>query len=378
MTNMMKMKKCMSLVLSLLSFIVIACEQEEPVKSTRKSEVKYLFPEESSEHEATWLQWPHHYQYGKTYRNRLDATWVEITKALVESEKLKLIVYNNTEKQRVIELLKNRGVDLGSVEFHIYKTDDVWIRDNGPIYVQDEEGNLCIQDWGFNGWGNKADFENCDKIPELIAKDENRKYVNIGGQMINEGGSVEVDGYGTMLACKSSILNENRNPGMSQLEAENIFRKYYGVTNFIWLEGQAGLDITDQHIDGFARFANAETIVCMNKADLAYYDVKDSDIEILYGAKNAKGDAYEFVYLPLTKEDVYTSYGKNVGKASYCNYYIANNKVLIPVYKDENDALALKIIQGLYPEREVVGIDCRNLYVNGGMIHCVTQQEPKE
>lgn len=147
--------------------------------------------------------------------------------------------------------------------------------------------------------------------------------------MVNEGGSVEIDGNGVLMACKSSILNNNRNPGMTQQQAEDIFTKNLGVTKFIWLEGKAGLDITDMHIDGFARFANSSTIITMNSNDLAYWQVPDNDINNLYNATGKNGAAYQFVKVPLTKHEVTTTYGKKVGRASYINYYIANNRVLV-------------------------------------------------
>lgn len=196
--------------------------------------------------------------------------------------------------------------------------------------------------------------------------------------MINEGGAVEIDGNGTLLATKSAILNDNRNPDMTQAEAEELFTKYLGVTNFIWLNGVEGLDLTDMHIDGFAKFANKNTIVTMSNADLLYWEVPQADVTKLYAAKNKNGMAYNFVKLPLTRNNVKTTYGKNLGyKGSYINYYIANSKVLVPIYNDPNDAVAIKMIQNLYPTRTAVGIDCRNLFANGGMVHCVTQQQPK-
>lgn len=348
-------------------------------------ETLYTMPEESEPHEGTWLQWPHHYQFGVAYRNSLDPTWVAMTQALVTSEKVHIVAYNETEKNRIINLLSNAGVPLANVDFRIYKTDDVWVRDNGPIYARDKNGNLVVLDWGFNGWGQKTDeasglpiqFANCNMIPSKIATDQGKRYVDINSLMINEGGSIEIDGNGTLMACKSSILNSNRNPRMTQAQAENIFRKYIGATNFIWLDGQAGLDLTDQHIDGFARFGNASTIVTMQQNDLLDYDVKQSDIAKLYAAKNKNGTAYTFVKVPLTQNNVKKTDGTSLGyKGSYINYYIANNKVLVPNYNDPNDAVANNIIQALYPTRTVVGIDVRNLYENGGMVHCVTQQQP--
>ena len=342
-------------------------------------EIEYIFPEESELHEGTWLQWPHHYQYGVEFRERLDPTWISLTKELAESEKVHIIAYDNTEKERIVKLLESEKIDFNQIDFQVFENDDFWVRDNGPIYVRNLKGELIIQDWGFNGWGNDAAFEKCDAIPTKIAAAQGRELVDLNTIMINEGGSVEMDGKGSLMACKSSILNNNRNRGMSQAEAEAIFKQYLGVTNIIWLEGQAGLEITDQHIDGFARFGNTETIVTMNQQDLLAYDVLQSDIDLLFAAKNKEGEAYNFVKLPLTKNNVTTEYGKELCyKGSYCNYYIANTKVLVPTYNDENDSVALQIIQDLYPDRTVVGIDCRNVYENGGMIHCITQQQPAE
>jgi len=375
----------MTIILMLMMLIFFACNKDGK-ENLVDTEILYTMPEESAPHEGTWLQWPHHYQYGVAYRNSLDPTWIEMTQALVTSENVHIIVYNETEKNRIIALLNAASVPLINVDFKIYKTDDVWVRDNGPIYAKDKNGNLVIQDWGFNGWGKKIDelsgypieYSHCNTIPSKIANDQGLPLVDLNNKMINEGGSVEIDGNGTLMACKSSILNNNRNIGMTQEQAESIFKKYLGVTNFIWLDGQAGLELTDQHIDGFARFGNATTIVTMNKNDLLYYDVKQSDIDKLYAAKNKNGVAYTFLKVPLTQNNVIKTDGTDLGyKGSYVNYYIANTVVLVPNYNDPNDAVANGIIQTLYPTRTVVGIDVRNLYENGGMVHCVTQQQPQ-
>lgn len=321
---------------------------------------------------------PHQYQYGNTYRNRLDATWVAMTKALATGEKVHIVAYNTSEKTRIINLLNVAGVPLANVDFKIYVTDDVWVRDNGPIYVRDKNGQLLVEDWGFNGWGNKANYQKCNAIPSQIAKDQNKPVLNLYKELVCEGGAIEIDANGTLLATKSAILNKNRNPNITQAQAENIFTKYLGVSNFIWLDGVAGLEITDMHIDGFAKFANKNTLVTMSKNDLLYWQVSQTDIDKLYSSKNKSGTAYSIVQLPLTKNDVVTAYNKNLGyKGSYANYYVANTSVLVPNYNDSNDVIANQIIQKLYPTKTIVGIDVRNLYANGGMVHCVTQQQPK-
>lgn len=380
------MKSMLIPALSLL-MLLTSCETEEigtqtstKVDSNNRTatDILYTMPDEADQHEGTWLQWPHHYQYGTTYRKRLDATWVAMTKALVSGEKVHIVAYNSTEKDRIRKLLATAGVPLQNVEFKIYATDDVWVRDNGPIYVKDKNGQLLIEDWGFNGWGKKADYQNCNAIPSKIGKDQNQKVIDLNSLMTNEGGAVEMDGNGTFIATKSAILNKNRNPNMTQAQAEANFTKYLGVTNFIWLDGVAGLEITDMHIDGFVKFANKNTLVTMSEDDLLNWEVPANDIDKIYEAKNKDGVAYNIVNLPLTQKNVVTEYGKNLGyQGSYVNYYIANNSVLVPNYNDPNDVIANQIIQKLYPNRKVIGIDVRNLYANGGMVHCVTQQQPK-
>ena len=365
-----------------LMVIISACNSEETVTTSTTNAVSetvmYTMPQESEPHEGTWLQWPHEYQYGQTYRNRIDQTWVEMTNELITSEKVHLIVYNQSEQNRVTTLLKNASISLANIDFKIYQTDDVWARDNGPIYVRDKKGNLVIEDWGFNGWGNKTEFRKCNIIPSKIAADQTKTVVDLNNTMVNEGGSVEIDGQGTLMACKSSVINKNRNSGKTQAQIEEIFTKYLGVSHFIWLDGVAGFEITDMHIDGFARFGNASTIVSMAESDLLDWQVKQSDIDKLFTATNKNGSKYSFLKLPLTQNNVTTTYGKKLGyKGSYVNYYIANTKVLVPNYSDANDKVANRLIQTLYPTRKVVGIDVRNLYANGGMIHCITQQQPR-
>lgn len=341
----------------------------------------YHFPEESGQHEGTWLQWPHQYQHGKTYKKRVEQTWIDMTKALQANEKVHIIAYDETEKQHIISILKKAKVPLKNIDFKIYKTDDVWVRDNGPIFVKDQNGNILIQDWGFNGWGEKFDFENCNQIPSKIAKDLGVTVIDLNEEMVNEGGSVETDGNGVLMACKSSVISQKkeatRTKGITQEEAEELFEKYYGVSKVIWLDGVTGLDVTDFHIDGFMKFVNHNTMLTMKEDDLLEMGMSEKDVETLYSATNVDGEIYKKVYVPATKNKVKTAYGKQLDEyGSYVNYYVANGVVLVPNYGDKNDKIANAIIQKQYPKRKVIGIDVRNLYENGGMIHCVTQQQP--
>ncbi len=370
----------MGTILLLLLSLGFACKKEKvitPVISPLiNHEMSYTMPAEESPHEGTWLFWPQQYQFGLTYRNRLDTTWVALTKALSGSEKVHILAYDDTEKNRITGLLKHSAISLDSISFTISQTDDEWARDSGPIYVKDSTGQTVIEDWGFNGWGKKYDYSKNDRIPAKIAAEQNIPLKNLNTTMIVEGGALETDGNGTLLATKSAVLNSNRNSGMTQTKAEQILSKYYGVSHFIWLDGIAGLDITDMHIDGFAKFVHQNTLITMNKADLQYWEVPAADIHKLYKAKDKNGNAYKIIKLPLTQKNVMTTYGKKLAyKGSYINFYVANKVVLIPNYQDPNDSIANSQIQALFPTRTVIGIDVRNLYANGGMIHCVTQQE---
>jgi agmatine/peptidylarginine deiminase/chitodextrinase len=351
--------------------------------------VQYTFPDESEPHEGTWLQWPHQYEYGAAFPNSTDATWIAMTKALVANEKVHIIAYDAAQQTRITNLLTANSVALTNVTFKIAQTNDVWSRDNAGIFVRNSSGALVLQDWGFNGWGGDFGYAKDNLIPTAMGAATGISVVNLNSTMTIEGGSWELDGAGTFLATKTSILSQAnpttpngiksiRNLGMTQAQAEAILTQNIGATKFIWLDGWfSTADITDAHIDGFAKFAPGNRLVTMSQADLLYWGAPQSDIDKLYAATNANNVLYAKVIIPLTANNVKTTVGKDLGyKGSYANYYVANGRVLVPNYNDPNDAVANAIIAGLYPGRTVVGIDCRNLYANGGMVHCVTQQQP--
>jgi len=350
----------------------------------------YIFPDEAELHEGTWLAWPHQYEYGNAFRNENDATWVAMTNALQANEKVHIITYNTTERTRITTLLTNASVPLTNVNFVIKQTNDVWMRDTAGIFVRNTSGQLVLQDWGFNGWGGDYAFDKDNTVPITMGTASGFTPLNLNSTMIVEGGSWELDGNGTFLATKSSILCQTnpttptgikalRNVEITEAQANAIFTQYIGAQKFIWLDGWYSQDdITDAHIDGFAKFAPGNKLVTMNQADLLYWGLPQSDIDKLYAASNINNVVYTKVYIPLTANNVRKTNGQDLGyKGSYANYYVANNRVLVPNYNDPNDAVANAIIASIYPERTVVGIDCRNLYANGGMVHCVTQQQPQ-
>ncbi len=336
----------------------------------------YTIPEESAPHEGTWLQWPHNDLYGPWYRDDVEPTWIAMTRALQDGENVHIIAADSTELSHIVTLLNSEGIPMTDIDFFVFPTDDVWIRDNGPIFVYDNSDNLAILDWGFNGWGLEAPYSRCDVIPSLISADLGLPCIDLSA-MVLEGGAIEHDGNGTMMATRSSITHSSRNPSLTETQIEDYLQEYMGITKFIWLDGVYGLEITDMHIDGFMKFVGDSIILTMSRPDLIYWDVPEADIDTLFGATNADGIPYDFAYVPLTERNVRTEYGRNLGyKGSYINYYIGNDVVLVPTYNDPNDSLAIDIIQSLYPDRTAIGIDVRNLYEYGGMIHCVTQQQP--
>jgi agmatine deiminase len=354
------MKLSLAFIIAIsMSLIVLSCKK--PDLSPNGS---YTMPSEETAHEGTWLQWPHDHTY-PNHITRHEGTFVEITRALHTGERVHIIAYNNMEKERIASVLIAEGIDMTQIDLFISENDDYWIRDNGPIFVRDENGAPTIQNWGFNGWGDKAAFEKCNLVPKNIGEAYGFPVVNV--DLINEGGSVELDGNGTLMAKKSSILNRNRNPGISQKEAEAVFTKYLGVTNFIWLRGYKGGDITDDHIDGTARFVNGNTIVTLREED-AY----PGEYDRIANATNVDGEKYTIVGLPFTQNKLPGTEEKGI----YVNFYIGNEVVLVPNFDDPNDALANEIIQELFPDKTVVGIPAVELGKDGGGVHCVTQQQP--
>jgi agmatine deiminase len=348
------------------------------VSSVAAQSIGYM-PEETAPHEGTWLQWPHHYTYGTQFRNQVQPTWLAMTKVLVQSEKVHIIVYNTTEKTRVRNLLIDNGIALNHIDFLVRKTNDFWVRDNGPIFVFNESLELAVSDWGFNGWGYDAPYALDDTVPIGVANLLGMERVALNDWIL-EGGAIEVDATGVLLATRSSILEPMRNAGVTQSEMDQCLKNNLGVRKIIWLDGANGGqdDITDMHIDGFARFGMPGTLVTMNESDLAFWGLSLRDVNRLYAATDAHGQPYNMVKLPLTKYNVKTSYGYNIGfKGSYVNFYVSNKHVLMPTYNDPHDAIAKTLLQAAFPDRTVVGIDCRNVYRWGGMIHCITQQQPK-
>lgn len=344
---------------------------------TTPKELGYRMPAEWESHEATWLSWPHKEASWPGRFEPVPAVFVELTKRLAESELVRINVADEDFAERVRKLLKAGGVNLDQVRFHLNPTDDAWCRDHGPIYVvRDVNGKRqrAINDWAYNAWGGKyLPCDNDDVVPTRIAEEMGE--VLFKPDVVMEGGSIDVNGRGTLITTEACLLNPNRNPHLNQKQIEQYLKDYLGVTNILWLgEGIVG-DDTDGHVDDLTRFVSPDTVVTVIEDDPQdeNYALLKENYERLLTMKDQDDNPLRVVTLPMPGERYV---GDQRVPMSYANFYIANSSVLVPTYRHANDAKACEILQSLFPDRKVIGIDCTDLIWGLGSIHCVTQQQP--
>lgn len=339
---------------------------------------QYYMPPEWAPHDATWLTWP---KDPITWPDRVDQAqlaYCQIIQTLTPHEKVHLLVDDEAAKNLAQEKLKKFEVKSKNLFFHFIKTSDSWIRDYGPIFVRDraqQAAPLLALDFIFNAWGDKYEtLKLDDDIPARLQSFLDMPVVHPG--LILEGGSIDVNGKGSLLTTEQCLLNKNRNPHLTKKDIEAYLCKYLGVNNILWLgEGIEG-DDTDGHVDDITRFVSENVIVTAYEEDTSDANHKPlkENFEKLQTLKDSQGKSFEIVKLPmpgrLERED-----GSRL-PASYANFYIANNVVLVPIYKHAHDVKALEILQKLFSSRKVIGIDCRDLIWGMGAIHCLTQQQP--
>lgn len=334
----------------------------------------YRMPAEWQRHDAIWLAWPYD---PTTFPNRVqqvEATYVQIVKEIHEGEHVNLFVKDEQTKQKATVLFKAVGIDIKRVSFYVFGYADVWFRDYGPIFVKNPNHELAMLHWNFNSWGEKYEELLKDKeVPDFINQTMALRCFKPG--IVLEGGSIDVNGEGTLLTTAQCLLNKNRNPDLDQKQIEKYLADYLGVTHFIWLKCGILGDDTDGHIDDLARFVNPTTIVCAYQEDETDEDfnVLKENYQILSQSLDQDGKKLKIIKLPMPK--VVSDEGQRL-PASYTNFYIGNEKVLVPVFDHKNDAKALSILQELFPTRKVVGIRCVDLVYGFGTIHCISQQQP--
>jgi agmatine deiminase len=342
------------------------------------SHKKYLMPAEWEPHEGTWLAWPHNQDHWPGKFDTIPPVYAKIISVLASSEKVFLCVNDARMEESARKILREAKVGpelLEQIHFFQIPTDASWSRDHGPLFVRDQNGNLVITDWIFNAWGEKyAPWDQDDVVPQKIARIFPLPLLQPG--IVLEGGSIDVNGKGTLLTTEQCLLNPNRNPQLNRSQIEEYLMKYLGVTNVLWLkEGIIG-DDTDGHVDDIARFVNPNTIVCAFEEDTSdeNYEILKQDFEDLKTMKDQDGHLFHVVRLPMPDPVVYEDTRL---PASYANFYIANKVVIVPSFRCSQDELAMQTLQEFFPDRKVVGIDCVDLVWGLGTLHCSTQQQPK-
>ena len=345
-------------------------------------------PAEWDAHEATWLQWPNN-GVEPGYEMKQERIWLDMVAALFEHERISIIVGTSRQRDHLAHLLEYYGIGQDNVDLHIIPTNDVWARDNGPIFLLNTQGELAISNWHFNGWGNRFDHLLDDQVPTIIS--ERLSIPVFDAPLVLEGGAVEVNGRGTFMGTRSSIIDPFRNPGKSQAEIEAVLGQHLGVSHFIWLSG-AGRgecekwgDTTDSHIDIVARFTDGSTVLFNWTDDRAdpRYDMFIKHEQELKEAAVETGQPLTLVPLPVPKDGVYQVANHSLWReslfadAAYSNYLVANGVVLVPIFGNVNDDRAMGIIGEQFPDREIIGLNVVSLVEDGGAIHCVTQQQPR-
>ena len=342
-------------------------------------------PAEWEPHEATWIAWPH---------NRSDwpgkfppILWIyaDIVRHIARGELVRIVVNDAAHQRSAERTLKQAHVSLDQVQFFRWKTDRVWTRDSGPIFVgRSNSSQVGITHWQFNGWAKYPNYKKDEKLsgfiaqkfrfpswkPELIVKDKRHR-------VVLEGGSIDVNGQGTLLTTEECLLSEvqQRNPGVSRRQLERLFADYLGIRKTIWLGNGITGDDTHGHVDDIARFVSPNQVVAVvekNRSDTNYKPLQEN-LRRLREATDQDGQRWKVTELPLPSPVWFR--GLRL-PASYANFYIANKCVLVPTFNDPHDRIALNILADLFPDREAIGIHCGDFIWGLGAIHCATQQQP--
>lgn len=325
------------------------------------SPVSFRMPAEWATHEATWIAWPHN---KSDWPGRFPPVpWVygEIVRKLAAVERVRILVNDAALEKQARRILRSVGANLEAVDFYQCPTNRVWARDFGPIFVRDRKRQIVITDWKFNAWAKYDDWKQDNQVPAFVSKQ--LKMESVSPEYVLEGGSIDVNGEGLLLTTEECLLSDvqARNPGKSRREIERAFREYLGVKKTIWLQNGIEGDDTHGHVDDIARFVDPETVVAV---------WEPSQVE---NHRILKAAGLKVVRLPMPAP---LRFDGQLLPASYANFYIANGLVLVPTFNDPNDRVALNTLAKVFPDREVCGINCTELILGLGALHCMTQQQP--
>ena len=360
-----------------------------PISNVR--DLVLRMPAEWEPHEATWIAWP---------QNRTDwpgkfalIPWVyaEIVRHLSRVERVEIILRDAAVERTARRVLQHAGVGFENIRFHHLPTNRGWLRDSGPIFVESRYPDglpakfpLLITNWRFNAWAKYPDWELDNAVPEFIARHLRVPAIGPEAQtnsgtvkVVLEGGSIDVNGHGTMLTTEECLLSsiQQRNPGLTREHLHRVFEQALGVRKVIWLNRGIAGDDTHGHVDDIARFVTPGTVVACVEPDASdpNHEPLAENLWRLRQASDQDGKTLRVVELPMPEPVVFR--GQRL-PASYANFYIANSLVLVPTFNDANDRCALEVLAGVFPDRQVVGIYCGDLVWGLGTLHCMTQQQP--
>jgi agmatine deiminase len=340
----------------------------------------YRMPAEWEPHAATWIAWPHNRGDWPGKFGPIPWVYVEIVRHLHQSERVRILVNDADAERDATRKLRRAGVDLKQLDFLHFQTNRVWTRDYGPMFVRGATGEIAIIDWHFNAWAKYPDWQDDDQIPQMASRQLGVSLIRpvvAGKRIVMEGGAIDVNGHGLLLTTEECLLSDvqARNPGVSRVALEGLMRQYLGIAKVLWLgQGIAG-DDTHGHVDDLARFVGPSTVVIAaesNQSDANFEPLRENRRRLV-DMTNQAGQRLDVVPLPMPKP---LHFNRQRLPASYANFYIANDCVLVPTFNDPNDQKALGILADCFPNRRVVGIHSVNLVWGLGTLHCLTQQEP--
>jgi agmatine deiminase len=336
----------------------------------------YRLVSETAPQCAVLLTWPHRYSAWADCLESVTAVYLEITRAIAAYEKLLVVCHDPNHAGEVRQACARAGVAPDAIRYFPVPTNDTWIRDYGPLTVSDGTG-LHLLDFAFDGWGNK--------YPATLDNEVTRKLESTGVfsapcrhfRLVLEGGSIDTDGQGSLLTTSNCLITNSRNPGYDKAVFERFFAEELGIQRVLWLDhGELEGDDTDAHIDMLARFCSPHTIAytqCTERSDSHYAGLNAMEKQ-LGTFTTLEGRSYELLPLPLPAP-VFSTDGERL-PASYANFLIINGAVLVPVYDDPADAVALERLTGAFPDRQVIAINCLPLIHQYGSLHCATMQLP--
>jgi agmatine deiminase len=348
------------------------------LESPTPASLGFSMPPEWAPHRGTWLSWPHKEASWPGKFEPVPGIFARMVSVLAEQEEVHINVADQEMEASTRSLLTRAGAPMNRVFFHRNPTDDAWCRDHGPIFLQRQSNGKAeeaIVDWDYNAWGGKyPPFAQDDVIPTRIGEELGLQVFHPG--IVMEGGSLDVNGKGTLLTTEACLLNPNRNPRLARSEIEDYLRGYLGVTNVLWLgDGIAG-DDTDGHVDDLTRFVDPTTVVTVVEEDPRdeNFEPLQENLQRLRAMKDQDGRPLRVETLPMPRPLYHE--GQRL-PASYANFYIANGVVLLPGYDPNQDRKAQATLERLFPGRRIVVMDCTDLVWGLGAFHCVTQQWPR-